>query len=192
MSNFKPDEVEDVVRIAKENDFVLPSVYEGLYNAVNRRIELELFPILRKYNIAFYAYSPLAGSFLTKTVDDIVGGRGRFDKSTGFFGQLYNGLYNKPTMLDFLDKFGKLAREENISQAELAYRWVVYNSYLRADKGDAIIIGSRMGTQFTATLEYLKKGPLSQEAVDKLDELWKGVEGEDFLDNFNGFISQHL
>ncbi|OKL63191.1 hypothetical protein UA08_01880 [Talaromyces atroroseus] len=178
LSNFTAEEVEEVVRIAKENNFVVPSVYQGNYNAVGRLIETKLFPTL-------------PGGFLTKTPEDItVHGKGRFDKSTGFSGQLYNSLYNTPVKLDFLAKFGKIASDDGISQAELAHRWVTYNSYLDADKGDAIIVGARFGSQLTATLEWLKKGPLSQETVDKLDEIWKGVEGEAILDNFNDFISK--
>lgn len=189
LSNFTPEEVEEVIRVATENNFVLPSVFQGNYNAAGRRPDSELFPILRKHNIAFYAYSPIAGGFLTKTPEDItVHGKGRFEKGS-FFGNMYNSLYNKPSMLNFLAEFGKLASNEGISQAELAYRWVTYHSQLSAENGDAIIIGSRYGTQLTSTLEGLKKGPLKEESAKKLDELWKGIEEDAILDNFNNFLS---
>lgn len=189
LSNFKPDEVEEVVRVAKENNFVLPSVFQGNYNATGRRPDTDLFPILRKYNIAFYAYSPIAGGFLTKTPEDItVHGKGRFNKDT-FFGKMYNTLYNKPNMLTFLAEFGKVASSEGISQAELAYRWVTYHSQLSPENGDAIIIGSRYGSQLTSTIEGLKRGPLKDESAQRLDELWKGIEEDAILDNFNNFIS---
>lgn len=32
-----------------------------MYNAVTRQVETELFPCLREYGMAFYAYNPLAG-----------------------------------------------------------------------------------------------------------------------------------
>ncbi|QKX54267.1 uncharacterized protein TRUGW13939_01352 [Talaromyces rugulosus] len=189
LSNFRPEEVEEVVRVAKENNFVLPSVFQGNYNAAGRRPDTDLFPILRQHNIAFYAYSPIAGGFLTKTPDDInVHGKGRFEKGS-FFGNMYNSLYNKPAMLNFLVEFGKVASSEGIPQAELAYRWVTYHSQLSAESGDAIIIGSRYGSQLTSTIEGLKKGPLKEESAQKLDELWKGIEEEAILDNFNNFIS---
>lgn len=40
-------------------------MYQGLYNLVCRAGEAELFPVLRKHGISFYAYSPLGGSFLS-------------------------------------------------------------------------------------------------------------------------------
>jgi aflatoxin B1 aldehyde reductase len=191
LSNFTPEEVEDVVRIAKENNFVLPSVYQGNYNAIGRLADTQLFPILREYDIAFYAYSPIAGGVLTKTPEDVtVHGKGRFDKSMGFFGQMYNALYNKPAMLEFLANFGKVASEDGISQAELAYRWVTYHSHLEADKGDAIIVGAGSVSQLKETLDWLRKGPLSQGTADKLDGLWKEVEGDAILDNFNDFVAK--
>ncbi|EEA27391.1 hypothetical protein TMatcc_004322 [Talaromyces marneffei ATCC 18224] len=190
LSNFAPAEVEEVCQIALENDFVLPSVYEGNYNAVGRRIETELFPILRKYKIAFYAYSPIAGGFLTKSPEDVMNEKGRFDTKL-MFGKMMNTLYNKPSMLEFLTEFGKLATQEGISQAELAYRWIVYHSHLDGEFGDGIIIGSRFGDHLTATIEGLKKGPLSEEAAKRMDELWKAVEKDSILDNWNDYLSKN-
>ena len=191
LSNFQPSEVLEVIKIAKENGFVLPSVYEGLYNMFNRRSEKDIFPILRENNISFYAYSPIAGGFLTKTPEDVTNGKGRFGKAAGFFSQLYNGLYNKPIYLDFLASFGKVAADTGLSQAELAHRWLAYHSLLDPEKGDAIIFGSRAGAQMDSTIEWFKKGPLSAEVVQQLEELWKTVEGEMFLDNFNGWLADN-
>ena len=47
------------------NNWVLPSVYQGMYSLVTRQVEEELLPCLRHHNIAFYAYSPLGGGILT-------------------------------------------------------------------------------------------------------------------------------
>ncbi|RAO64522.1 uncharacterized protein BHQ10_000534 [Talaromyces amestolkiae] len=190
LSNFAPAEVEEVCQIALENDFVLPSVYEGNYNAVGRRVETELFPILRKYKIAFYAYSPIAGGFLTKTPEDVANAKGRFDSKI-IFAKMMNTIYNKPSMLQFLTEFGKLAAQEGITQAELAYRWIVYHSHLDGEMGDGIIVGSRFGDHLTATIEGLKKGPLSGAVAKRMDELWKGVEKDSILDNWNDFISKN-
>ncbi|KAB8228854.1 NADP-dependent oxidoreductase domain-containing protein [Aspergillus alliaceus] len=48
-------EVEEVMRISKKNNYILPSVYQGNYNAVARHSESTLLPILRKQNISYYA-----------------------------------------------------------------------------------------------------------------------------------------
>jgi aflatoxin B1 aldehyde reductase len=36
-----------------------------MYNALVREVESELLPALKRLNIAFYAYNPLAGGVLT-------------------------------------------------------------------------------------------------------------------------------
>jgi len=40
-------------------------VYQGVYNALHRGVEPELFPCLRRYGVAFFAFNPLAGGYLT-------------------------------------------------------------------------------------------------------------------------------
>ena len=65
LSNYSAVEVERCVAICKEKGYALPVVYQGLYNAINRRVEAELFPVLRANNIAFVAYNPLAAGLLT-------------------------------------------------------------------------------------------------------------------------------
>jgi aflatoxin B1 aldehyde reductase len=39
--------------------------YQGLHNAIHRCVEGELLPCLRHYGVAFYAFNPLAGGYLT-------------------------------------------------------------------------------------------------------------------------------
>ena len=51
--------------VHKANNWVRPSVYQGMYSLVTRQVEEELLPCLRYHNIAFYAYSPLGGGILT-------------------------------------------------------------------------------------------------------------------------------
>ncbi len=56
LSNYTADEVRRFVEICDRNGYVKPSVYQGHYNAIVRGGEKELFPLLRKHNIAFFAY----------------------------------------------------------------------------------------------------------------------------------------
>ncbi|KAJ5774193.1 hypothetical protein N7457_009089 [Penicillium paradoxum] len=188
LSNYLAEEVEEVVRICRENDYVVPSVFQGNYSAIARRGEKEIFPTLRKHNISFYAYSPIAGGFLTKDVETIIsGGEGRWDQSTPV-GGIYNALYNKPSMLEGLKLWGKISEESGISKAELAYRWVAHNSVLEGKFGDGVIFGSRNAEQLRQTLAGLSKGPLSAEIAERIEEVWKIVEPDAPLDNFNSFF----
>lgn len=79
LSNYNSWEVAEIYYIAKSHGWVLPTVYQGVYNALQRSVETEcapflsdtvkrltsfplsrLIPCLRKFGIRFYAYSPLA------------------------------------------------------------------------------------------------------------------------------------
>ena len=183
MSNFAAADVEKIVKICKAEGYVVPTVYQGNYSPVARLQEAKLFPTLREHGMAFYAYSPLAGGFLTKTAQQIKDGAGRFGEQA--LGGMYRNMYMKPAFLEALAKWEAAAKEEGCSRAEMAYRWVAYNSPLKSSNGDAIILGASSVEQLEQTLAGLDKGPLSQKAVDAIDEIWKGIEHEAPLDNFN-------
>ncbi|KAK8137946.1 hypothetical protein PG984_001326 [Apiospora sp. TS-2023a] len=191
LSNFLPQEVEDVVRICQEKGYVLPSVFQGTYSAVARRPETELLPILRKHKIAFYAYSPIAGGFLTKTrqVLETGAGTGRWDPNS-FLGKVYTALYCKPSYLDALDAWVQIAKDEGVSQGELAYRWVCCNSALRGDLGDGILIGGVKPESFREAVGWTKKGPLSADAVKRIDAIWDTIKADAPLDNYNDYLAK--
>jgi len=48
LSNFQAWEVCHVYHTCKANGYLLPTVYQGMYNAVTREVERELLPCLRK------------------------------------------------------------------------------------------------------------------------------------------------
>lgn len=56
ISNYTADEVEEIVSICEKHGFVKPSVYQGRYNPIIRSGETQLFPVLRRHGISFYAY----------------------------------------------------------------------------------------------------------------------------------------
>ena len=141
LSNYTANDVERVYDLCKQNGYPLPTVYQGNYSAVARRTEQELFPTLRKLNMAFYVYSPLAGGLLTKTKEQLIQGNkdaGRFSKEHRL-GSLYGGMYNKPSYHKALDMWQDAANAAGCSKAELAYRWVGFDSMLDPKYGDAVI-----------------------------------------------------
>ncbi|KAI9326452.1 putative oxidoreductase [Zopfochytrium polystomum] len=187
LSNFFPSEVEEVVRVAKEHGYVVPTVYQGNYSAVTRRQETELLPVLRRNGIAFYAYSPTAGGFLTKTRAAIEGGTagGRFDKDGGPLADMYMSMYVKPAYLDALDGWREVSDEAAIAPAELANRWIVYHSALRPELGDAVVLGARTLEQLQGTIDGLRAGPLPETVAQRIDAIWEKLKDHAILDNFN-------
>ncbi|KXL45487.1 hypothetical protein M433DRAFT_58209 [Acidomyces richmondensis BFW] len=184
LSNYKAEDVQKIYDICKANGYPLPQVYQGNYSAIARKQEEVLFPTLRRLGISFYAYSPMAGGFLTKTKQDILDGKGRFDKSTPI-GEMYGSMYAKPAYLDALEKWEKVAKDEGVTRADLAYRWVKYHSPLKKELGDAIIIGASSTSQLKETLDTINKGPLSAKATKAIDDIWETIKHEAPLDNYH-------
>ncbi|KAF2198857.1 aldehyde reductase [Delitschia confertaspora ATCC 74209] len=182
LSNFGAEDVRKVYDICKNKGYVLPSVYQGNYSAVARKMETMLFPTLRELGMSFYAYSPIAGGFLVKRKEQITGGEGRFSEQV--IGGLYGKLYNRPSYLGALDEWSKVAEKEGVSKAELAYRWIAFHSALKSSHGDAVIFGASSIKQIEQTSGYLKAGPLSDEAAQRIEEIWKSIEHEAPVDNF--------
>lgn len=177
LSNFSVEEVKKIYDYAKGKGYVLPTVFQGKYNAFSRGIEKELFPVLRQLGISFYAYSPTGGGFLVKSVQQIERGSGRFERGT-MVGDLYNSLYNKPTLLKGLERWGKIAEKHKIPKSHLAYRWLAFHSFLDGKKDDAVIIGGKNYQQTADTLDALKEGPLSESVVSEIKEIWDTIKDE--------------
>jgi aflatoxin B1 aldehyde reductase len=184
LSNYSPEEVQETYDVCKRNGFVLPTVYQGLYSPVNRTLEKNLLPLLRKLGISFRGFSPLSGGFLTKTVSQIQNGEGRFKKD--FLFGMYDKQYNKPEFLQALQEWCKIAEEEGVSGAELALRWVSHHSALKKELGDGIIIGANGSKQLQKTCDILKKGPLSENAAKGIDGLWETVQSVAWSSNLEG------
>ena len=93
--------------------------------------------------------------------------------------------YSKPAYLEALSQWEQIAKDEGVSKADLAYRWVKYNSPLDAKHGDAIIIGASSAQQLKETLGSISKGPLSEKAVKAIDGVWETIKHEAPLDNYH-------
>ncbi|KAI0129070.1 NADP-dependent oxidoreductase domain-containing protein [Xylariales sp. AK1849] len=178
ISNFSAWEVAQISEICIRNGWKRPDVYQGVYNALHRSVEPELFPCLRHYAIAFYAYNPLAGGFLTDRYQRDTGEHeagSRFDPSRTQ-GAHYRGRYWNAAYFDALDSVRPVAAKLGISTAEAALRWVSHHSNLKRGFGDAVIIGASSARQLTENLENLTKGPLPAELVKAFDEGWAGAK----------------
>lgn len=184
LSNCSATEVQAIHDHCTESGYILPTVYQGNYSAVARRPETTLFPTLRRLRISFYAYSPLAGGFFTKTKQQILDGAGRF--SSDWSEGLYARMYARPSLLSALERWKQISEEVDCSPSDLAYRWIAYNSPLDPEFDDAVIIGSSRPSQVETTLIGLQNGPLPQSAVKAIDKIWEMVKEDAPVDNFSG------
>jgi len=189
ISNFLPDDTQKIYDIQKAANSVLPTVFQGNYNPVARQNELDLIPLLRKLNIAFYAYSPIAGGFLVKDPAVLRAGKGvgRFNKELAV-GKMYSTIYGKESLYDSLEEWAKIAADAGISRAALAYRWVTFHSALKAEHGDGVILGASKSSQLEESLDAIKAGPLDEAIAKRVDAIWDVVKDEAPRDNWNDFL----
>lgn len=181
LSNYMSWEVAQICEICKKNGWVAPTVYQGIYNVLQRAIEPELIPCLRQYGITLYAFQPLAGGFLTNrykrgmTNDDYEPGS-RFDPKR-LQGMVIQGIYMNDSYLDALELIRDAAKKHGLTEAECALRWIVHHSALSEEKGDTILIGASNVKQLESNLGDLEKGPLPETMLQVLDTAWTHVNG---------------
>ncbi|KAL3473090.1 Aldo/keto reductase [Aspergillus californicus] len=179
ISNYMSWEVAQICELCRMNGWVMPSVYQGIYHALQRSIEAELFSCLRKYGISLYAFQPLAGGFLTgrykRDQTDFEAGS-RFDPNI-MQGSLHRNRYWNDVYFDAIEKIQSAATEHSLTMGEVALRWLKHHSQLRQELGDAIIVGASSVGHVGDNLDDLEKGPLPEEIVQTIEEVWPFVKG---------------
>jgi aflatoxin B1 aldehyde reductase len=169
LSNFPAWMVVDIWHLCKERGWPQPSVYQGMYNGLSRKPESELFPALRRLNIRFYAYNPLAGGMLT-------GKHVKYDDTPmpGRFARLqsYRARYWKKSYFDAVNVLVAKCREAGVEPAEAAFRWLAHHSCLDQARGDGILIGASSMNQLEQNLAAPGNGPLPEAVVSAFGTAW--------------------
>ncbi len=170
LSNYAAWQVADIVRLCEREGFVQPTVYQGMYNALTRDVERELFKCLSNFNIAFYVYNPLAGGMLSGKHHN----QGQFPEEGRFSTNTeYQNRYWKSDYFQAIDQFVKACQAESVEPSAAALRWLAHHSDLSADKGDGIILGASKMQHFESNLQSVAAGPLPDAIVDALDAGWE-------------------
>ncbi|KAI0265383.1 Aldo/keto reductase [Gloeopeniophorella convolvens] len=178
ISNYMSWEVAEIVSICRTNGYIQPTAYQGIYNAIHRGVEPELFPCLRKFGISFYEFNALGGGFFTgrySSIDDQVEPGTRFDPSMAQ-GQNYRKRYWKESYFKAIDAVRAVADAHGFTTAEIALRWVSHHSLMKREHGDSVIIGASSLHHIEQNLDDLEKGPLPDEVLRVLDEAWASVK----------------
>ncbi|KAI1851807.1 hypothetical protein JX265_013164 [Neoarthrinium moseri] len=174
--NISASEVQKFMDVCEENGFVKPSVYQGQYNAIVRGAEKDLFPLLRKYDMPFYAYSPAAAGFFAGNHKDGREGS-RFDQKL-LLGGLYRNFYLKPSIMAATEKALLSASKHGISGHAAALRWVAHHSALKPEHGDSIVFAASSLAQLNDNIDFFEAGPLPADVVEALEAIY-GAIGED-------------
>lgn len=175
LSNFPAWMVAEVWHTCQSHGWILPTVYEGVYNPLTRGAEQELNDCLNHYGLRFYAYNPTMGGMLTgryKSVDETPID-GRFTHRPG-----YQDKYWKKSNFDALDVIRKAVEKHGITMIEATYRWLVYHSMLNSERGDAILIGASKLDHLKENMNAVKAGPLPEDVVNAFEKAWVVCRGD--------------
>lgn len=160
-SSFAAWQIMESLWVSKEWGFNRFVCEQPVYNLLDRRVERELIPMAQTYGLAIIPWSPLAGGLLT-------GGyrRGQAAPSDS----RYDAFWKQPSYLtdvvfDVLDVVEALAKEKNVTPAQIALRWCMDQPGVTSP-----IIGPRTLDQLKNNLGALE-GALSSEDHKRLDAI---------------------
>jgi aflatoxin B1 aldehyde reductase len=159
----------------KYNNYVRPTIYQGMYNAITRSLERELIPACKRYGLDVVIYNPLAGGLFSgkyKT-KDVVPDEGRYSNVSATQGVLYRKRYFKDSTFEALQLIEPVVEKHGLTMVETALRWVIHHSALNINDGtDGVIIGVSSLEQLDQNLKSCEAGPLPEEVVQALDKAW--------------------
>jgi aflatoxin B1 aldehyde reductase len=167
LSNFPAWLVAETYNICKQRGWVLPTIYQGLYNPLSRHAERELNRALDYYGMRFYVYNPLAGGLMTDKYKDKEIKGGRFTNRPNYQKRYWHDSY-----FDAIDEIKSVCEKYEINITEAAYRWLAYHSMLNPERGDGIIIGASRREQLIQNISYVNKGGLPDDVVKALEDAW--------------------
>ena len=148
---------------------------QGQYNLVCQGFTDKLLPFLKKNNMHFAAFGPLAGGFLTgkltPNVDPktLVGTRFEVADNNPF-GKAARHWYDKPSMHAVNAKLKALSEHSGVPMEGLALRWIVYHSALTPQ--DYVLLGASKPEQIAKAVDHIDSGPLDDAIVKQLDGMW--------------------
>jgi aflatoxin B1 aldehyde reductase len=170
LSNYASWQVADMVHICRREGWPVPAVYQGMYNAITREVERELFPCLRAMKMRFYAYNPLAAGVLTGRYSWKAEspGEGRF-REYGF----YVDRYWKRSYIESAEGVGVACEAAGVNMAAAALVWLCRHSRVEGAAGDGVIVGASRMEHAAANLEACAAGPLPESVVGAFDAAWE-------------------
>lgn len=185
LCRFPAWEVAVIQELCIKNGWVRPSVYQPIYNAIIRYIEVELIPCCRHYDMSIEAAQPTASGLLTSRYtrdmkdEDHENGR-RFDPGH-FIGRHNRQRYWHDAYFDALEIIRKAGRQHGLTELEVGLRWLKHHSMLKPGAGDSIIVCTSDPDQLEECLTDLEKGTLPEDVVKAVDQAWQKARREPYI-----------
>ncbi len=97
---------------------------------------------------------------------------------------MYSSAYLKPEIQAATERAIDLVAKSGISGHGAALRWTVYHSNLATEHGDGVIIGVSSPAQLTSNLDMIEQGPLPEELVQAMNEVYDQIAGSEMAYHF--------
>ena len=164
----------EYIDICEREGYVKPSVYQGLYNVIDRRHEGSLLELVRTNGMSFVAHSPQGGGFVhgSLTTGNVEGTRFAEGNIMSMDARRYD-TEKHHNAIRFLDH--KL-EPHGIPKTAAALRWLAFHSQLCPQ--DAILFGSSKIAQIKQNVAAISQGPLPGDVVEALDGIWNKLEAK--------------
>jgi aflatoxin B1 aldehyde reductase len=172
MSNYHASEMKRAFDLCEEHNLTRPTVYQGLYNPLNRLVETELLPLLKANQCSFVAYNPLAAGLLTgKHQPDGAVPKGRFKENPNYLPRFYTDKN-----FEAVELIRKACEVDGIVMVEATYKWLMRHSSLTDD--DGVLLGASSILQLKQNLAACAGANevLSPQLLDAFDAAWKLTE----------------
>lgn len=171
MSNYHASEMARAFALCKEHNLTPPTVYQGLYNPLNRLVEAELLPILKENGCSFVAYNPLAAGLLTgKHISKADVAQGRFKNNENYLPRFYTD-----SNFEAIRLIRAQCETDEISMVEATYRWLLRHSTL--SETDGFLLGAssiaQLDQNLAACMAAATKEELSMDMLSAFDKAWE-------------------
>jgi L-glyceraldehyde 3-phosphate reductase len=162
VSEWRADQIDDVVRTAEELRANPPASDQPIYNMLNRKVEDAIMPACARHGMGIVVFSPLAQGVLTGKYEPgkplPSGSRGADEKSNMFMGELLtqDTLCRVAALKEF-------AHAQGYTLAQFALAWI-----LRRPEISSVIIGASSTEQLEVNL--------GASGIVLSDDVWKRAE----------------
>ncbi|ETN43175.1 uncharacterized protein HMPREF1541_02333 [Cyphellophora europaea CBS 101466] len=175
VSNISPAEVQSIYDICQREGYPLPKIYQGGYNPIGRGPEGELFPLLKKLGMGFYAFSPLGGGLLAKPIEELLKPKPgtRFDEM-----KIFGDIYLTEEITAGLKEVQRVCDAQGVPLMEATMRWFRWHSVLAEEWGgeeNGVIVGASSDAQLEESLKAWEGEKLPQQILDAWDALHRGL-----------------
>ncbi|MEX1246908.1 MAG: aldo/keto reductase [Anaerolineales bacterium] len=160
-SNFGGWHIAQAQAAAKQRNFMGLVCEQSLYNLMQRSIELEVIPACQNYGLGLIPWSPLNRGVLGGALQKTKEGRRASDEAKKIIAK-----HEKE-----LAAYEAFCAELGQAPADVAMAWLLHQAAVTAP-----IIGPRTADQLAGNLHSLDI-KLSEETLNKLDEIWPGPGG---------------